>query len=863
MKISKLTAALAAAVTAIAPVSLSAPALSPANVFAEESGALAELPEWIPTDYDSALEFSNTYGATHIGNGLICIVMPEKVRKGRSEDTYGYELSAADGMGQKLKQEVYTADETETGFDVFVYQPQKQGDLALKIVDPHVQVKPTETPEDWEPPTVAEYTFAVDKDLMKITETDIYGWLPDSAIEFKDYSEKNGDVSIRENYVVFCLTETAGTAYRWSNEKEPGECFECVKVSSCTLKYKLALAGGSVNTVYAYKAVKDGCDKIAFSFGKSFGDEEEKKSAVADCAVYNNAQSIIFAGNVKITLADQETGEPIVLGEGEKPSLWTNIVYNRPEGAVSTGPVLIMEENPLVDREIGKFLGADSFSIGLSNNSLPESYKFSSDADCPVYHKGADSTDERVSASVFDNGSADIVFKLKKKQDAPKNKDNTVKFIFTDADTGELLSIKNGTAFQFSASICANYNGQSFLSFADVGVDLKSNPFVWDISENAKAGLKLSDIKGFYINPVALPAGWTMVRSGIKKTVYENNSMDVTVPLKKSSQGDVNKDGEFNVSDMVLFQKWLLAAPDAKLADWKAADFTGDGKLNAFDLCLMRRGLFMQKIEYVEPDVRSPYGEGMRVLEDGLKMYLGPDESYEAIAALPETTRLRERGYNEDNYKWVFTEYNGMYGWIRIAYDDGTHPVFYDLVADKPVIYLYPEEDTDVHVELELTEADLSTTYPKYRNGWDVTAYPDGTLLNKADGTHHRYLFWDAVNCRTRYDLSKGFCVAGSDTESFLKEKLTYMGLTEDEMNEFIVYWLPRMEHNAYNLITFQSNAYTDSAKLDITPSPDSLLRVFMAYVPLESEVDTEPQQLETFQRNGFTVVEWGGCEIE
>ncbi len=114
-----------------------------------------------------------------------------------------------------------------------------------------------------------------------------------------------------------------------------------------------------------------------------------------------------------------------------------------------------------------------------------------------------------------------------------------------------------------------------------------------------------------------------------------------------------------------------------------------------------------------------------------------------------------------------------------------------------------------------------------------------------------------------RYDLSKGFCVAGSDTESFLREKLTYMGLTEEEMNEFIVYWLPRIEHNRFNLISFQSGAYTNSAKLDITPNPDSLLRIFMVYVPLEEAADIEPQQLETFERKGFTVVEWGGSEIK
>ena len=89
------------------------------------------------------------------------------------------------------------------------------------------------------------------------------------------------------------------------------------------------------------------------------------------------------------------------------------------------------------------------------------------------------------------------------------------------------------------------------------------------------------------------------------------------------------------------------------------------------------------------------------------------------------------------------------------------------------------------------------------------------------------------------------------------------MGLNEDEMNEFIVYWLPLMEHNKYNLISFQGDVYTNSAKLNITPIPDSLLRVFMAYVPLEEAVDIEPQQLETFERKGFTVVEWGGSKVQ
>lgn len=56
-------------------------------------------------------------------------------------------------------------------------------------------------------------------------------------------------------------------------------------------------------------------------------------------------------------------------------------------------------------------------------------------------------------------------------------------------------------------------------------------------------------------------------------------------------QGDVNADGKFNVSDVVIFQKWLLADPSAKLDNWKAADFCEDNRLDVFDLCLMKRAL--------------------------------------------------------------------------------------------------------------------------------------------------------------------------------------------------------------------------------------------------------------------------------
>lgn len=63
------------------------------------------------------------------------------------------------------------------------------------------------------------------------------------------------------------------------------------------------------------------------------------------------------------------------------------------------------------------------------------------------------------------------------------------------------------------------------------------------------------------------------------------------VPASATVRGDVNADGKFNVSDVVALQKWLLAVPDTKLADWKAGDLSSDDRLDGFDLCLMKREL--------------------------------------------------------------------------------------------------------------------------------------------------------------------------------------------------------------------------------------------------------------------------------
>lgn len=184
----------------------------------------------------------------------------------------------------------------------------------------------------------------------------------------------------------------------------------------------------------------------------------------------------------------------------------------------------------------------------------------------------------------------------------------------------------------------------------------------------------------------------------------------------------------------------------------------------------------------------------------------------------------------------------------------------------KPNIYLYPTKEQNIKVQLDY-KGEIIADYPSYNQetkGWEVIAFPDGKIINKADNKEYSYLFWEGKpNKPVQYDMSKGFIIKGEDTRSFLQNTLAEIGLTPVEYNEFIVYWYPKMKDNAYNLIHFSDEEYTSTASLKITPTPDAILRVFMVYKPLDHKIEVNEQKIKPFKRKGFTVVEWGGTFLE
>jgi hypothetical protein len=189
----------------------------------------------------------------------------------------------------------------------------------------------------------------------------------------------------------------------------------------------------------------------------------------------------------------------------------------------------------------------------------------------------------------------------------------------------------------------------------------------------------------------------------------------------------------------------------------------------------------------------------------------------------------------------------------------------YEVISDKPVIYVYPEQTKQISVQLDV-KGTLGFSYPQYNGGWNFTADPDGTI--RMNGKQYDYLFWDGattVNLSTT-KLQDGFLVRKNELIPFFEDKLTAMGLSPREINDFITYWCPRMQANETSFVHFEFNAgYEAVSSMQITPKPDNLFRMYMTWGNASGlhDVAFTPQPLEKVTRSGFTVVEWGGTELK
>jgi hypothetical protein len=141
--------------------------------------------------------------------------------------------------------------------------------------------------------------------------------------------------------------------------------------------------------------------------------------------------------------------------------------------------------------------------------------------------------------------------------------------------------------------------------------------------------------------------------------------------------------------------------------------------------------------------------------------------------------------------------------------------------------------------------------YPKTNKGvWSLMADKDGTLTDIATKKKYSYLFWEALRTKPfTLDDKNAYCVSSKEAEKFLEDSLVTLGLNLKEKNDFIVYWLPILEQNKYSLVEFKTTEYTDMAKLDVTPKPASMIRVFMVFRKSDKKVKTGSPKIKKVTR--------------
>ncbi len=177
----------------------------------------------------------------------------------------------------------------------------------------------------------------------------------------------------------------------------------------------------------------------------------------------------------------------------------------------------------------------------------------------------------------------------------------------------------------------------------------------------------------------------------------------------------------------------------------------------------------------------------------------------------------------------------------------------------KPAIYLYPEKKTDATVVVK-PQGKMTLTIPQYpQEGWNVTAYPDGQITYQ--NASYNYLYYEAELPDEKIQKPQtGFVVEYNTIKTFLPGLLGKLGLNNSEKDEFTQYWAHVLPNSPYYFIGIIPQKELDSlSPILVQPQPQTTIRVTLYFQALDTKVTVAEPTIQTPQRRGFTVVEWGG----
>ncbi len=176
----------------------------------------------------------------------------------------------------------------------------------------------------------------------------------------------------------------------------------------------------------------------------------------------------------------------------------------------------------------------------------------------------------------------------------------------------------------------------------------------------------------------------------------------------------------------------------------------------------------------------------------------------------------------------------------------------------KPVIYLYPQQTTDISVRVGAQVVKSDPTYPAAMGWQHVLAQPSGQLIYR--GKIYPSLYWEGYGNGIYPTISNGTVVPTFLARATIQQQLLAQGLNIKEVTDFLAFWGNKLPATPYTRLTWLTTQQMNTlAPLAITPRPDTLIRVFLDFQGLDQPEQLTPQKFTAPARTGFTVVEWGG----
>ena len=258
----------------------------------------SDLPEWIPQDSVSAAEFAAKYGRTHVEDGLVCVV--HCVADPKKWESYANTTNKFERLyeGQQLDplfSKDFTATDEDLTYVVNVYKPEESKNLKVGRY-----YRGTGDISN------LEYTFETDEE-GNITETDIFGWLPDCMTELNDYIKANGNVTVHENYLVYCGSINLSTGYDLVLNNDGTTWFN--EVDSYKLNDTKDAPPGSPDwVVKLYEAEKKGDTTVRFEYKPYSGNKKAENKLIEE-------KTLRVDNDLNIVEIDKKDKAPLLKGD--------------------------------------------------------------------------------------------------------------------------------------------------------------------------------------------------------------------------------------------------------------------------------------------------------------------------------------------------------------------------------------------------------------------------------------------------------------------------------------------------------------------------------------------------------------------